>query len=163
MGLLRNVGVGRTKLINEWLAEYTSIDQKSWKIEETWTIVTNGTIRVKSEIPQFTIDADYIKKTIIRGSFDCSDCENLTSLKGVPEEIDGSFYCEMCTQLSSLEGAPQKVHGNFNCSGCENLESLEGAPKEVDGHFVCYGTRFSEEDVRNVAKIKVKGNVYCSK
>lgn len=143
--------------IEGWLKENTIIDG-TYTINEDLSIDVHGNIKIVLS----NVDESHIKRMrIIQGNFNCSGCESLESLEGAPKEIGGSFYCEMCTKLSSLKGAPQKVHGNFNCSGCENLESLEGAPEEVDGHFVCLGTRFSEEDVRNV--VKVKGNVYCSK
>lgn len=160
MSLTKNIGVGKIRLIEDWMNQHTIVVIGSYIVNKDWTIDVKGSIWLNDN--KIETMPEYIKFGKIDGNFNYSGCENLVSLKGAPEEIDGSFYCEMCTQLSSLKGAPKKVHGNFNCSGCENLESLEGAPEEIDGHFVCLGTRFSEKDVRNVAKIKVKGNVYCS-
>ena len=81
---------------------------------------------------------------------------NMTSLKGCPEEVENGFSCGF-NKLTSLEGAPKKVGGNFGCidnklttlKGCpeivgdsfychdNKLTSLEGCPKEVGGDFEC--------------------------
>ena len=74
---------------------------------------------------------------VIDEYFDCSNCENLNSLKGAPKEVKGDFYCDKCNNLKSLEGAPEKIDGYFSCRNCNNLISLEGAPKEVGGYFSC--------------------------
>ena len=77
----------------------------------------------------------------VGGIFMCSNCKNLTSLEGCPEKFGKSFYCVECENLTSLKGAPEKVGGDFSCSYCNNLKSLEGAPREVGGSFNCYGCR----------------------
>lgn len=71
-------------------------------------------------------------------NFNCSDCPNLTSLKGAPKEVSGDFNCEHCDNLTSLKGSPEKVKGSFNCAFCDNLTSLEGAPEKVGGDFYCF-------------------------
>lgn len=116
MSLTKNIGVGKIRLIEDWMNQHTIVVIGSYIVNKDWTIDVKGSIWL-----------------------------NDSKIETMPEYIKFG-----------------KIDGNFNCSGCENLESLEGAPEEVDGHFVCYGTRFSEEDVRNVVK-DVKGNVYCSK
>ena len=73
----------------------------------------------------------------VSGNFDCSECDNLTSLEGAPEEVGKGFDCAYCSNLKSLQGAPQSVGGNFYCSHCINLTSLEGAPETVGGKFSC--------------------------
>ena len=78
-------------------------------------------------------------KIIVKGSFICSNCKNLKSLKNVPQCIGGNFDCSGCPNLDSLEGSPQSVGGNFDCSGCPKLSSLKGAPQSVDGGFDCSG------------------------
>ena len=70
----------------------------------------------------------------VTGDFNCS-YNNLTSLKGAPQNVGGSFRCYN-NQLTSLEGAPQKVGGGFNCHA-NKLISLEGAPQKVGGDFDC--------------------------
>lgn len=70
--------------------------------------------------------------------FEYSECRNLKSLEGTPEEVEDDFDCSWCDNLTSLKGAPETVGGgNFNCSWSKNLTSLEGAPKEVSGDFIC--------------------------
>lgn len=76
----------------------------------------------------------------VSGSFDCS-VNQLTSLKGAPQEVGGDFSCSH-NQLTSLEHAPQLVRGWFACS--ENqLTSLEGAPEYVDGDFSCVNNQLT--------------------
>ena len=116
MSLLRNVGRGKIRLIEDWMNQQTIVVIGAYIVNQDWTIDVKGSIWL-----------------------------NDNKIETMPEYIKFG-----------------KIDGNFNCSGCENLKSLKGAPKEVDGHFVCLGTRFSEEDVRNVVN-DVKGNVYCSK
>lgn len=71
------------------------------------------------------------------GNFDCSECENLTSLKGSPKKVNGGFDCGYCKKLISLEGAPKETRGDFCCNYCKNLKSLKGAPEVVRGDFYC--------------------------
>ncbi len=73
----------------------------------------------------------------VKSHFDCSYCNNLTSLEGAPKEVGGDFCCGACEKLTSLEGVPQKVGRNFDCACCTKLTSLEGAPKEINGDFIC--------------------------
>jgi hypothetical protein len=73
----------------------------------------------------------------VSGNFDCYNCHNLTSLKGVPQEVGGSFEIARCVELTSLEFVPTTVGGSFSCSGCTNLTSLKGAPIEVGADFDC--------------------------
>jgi hypothetical protein len=60
--------------------------------------------------------------------------------------------------LTSLEGAPQEVGGGFYCHN-NKLTSLEGAPEKVGGGFYCHNNKvqFTEEDVRKVSNVNVKG------
>ena len=74
---------------------------------------------------------------IVNGCFDCSNCDNLTSLEGTPKKVRGGFYCGFCKKLESLKGAPEKVGDYFDCSRCKNLNSLKGGPKYVAGYFDC--------------------------
>ena len=76
----------------------------------------------------------------VSGNFYCS-YNQLTSLKGAPQEVGGSFFCYR-NQLISLEGAPQEVGGNFSCMH-NKLTSLEGAPQKVEGNFSCYDNRLT--------------------
>ena len=50
---------------------------------------------------------------IVNGCFDCSDCINLKSLEGAPEQVAGHFACSDCQNLNSLAGAPQVLTGSF--------------------------------------------------
>jgi len=76
----------------------------------------------------------------VSGNFYCS-YNQLTSLKGAPQEVGGSFFCYR-NQLISLEGAPQEVGGNFSCMH-NKLTSLEGAPQKVGRGFSCSDNRLT--------------------
>ena len=95
----------------------------------------------------------------IVGDFDCSYCEDLTSLEGAPDSVTGDFDCGYCYKLTSLEGAPDSVTGNFYCSGCTKLESLEGAPDSVTGNFYCWSCTKLES--LEGAPNSVTGGFYC--
>ena len=73
----------------------------------------------------------------VKGEFNCSKCDSLTSLEGAPEKTDGRFSCNSCNSLTSLKGAPKKVNGRFDCSYCHSLETLEGAPEKLSESFFC--------------------------
>ena len=75
----------------------------------------------------------------VAGSFDCSECTSLKSLKGVPQKVGRHFYCNNCYSLTSLEGAPMKIGKMFSCYACDGLTSLKGAPQKVGGSFICIG------------------------
>ena len=75
----------------------------------------------------------------VDGFFDCSECDNLTSLNGAPKMVMGYFTCDNCDNLTSLEGAPNVVVEGFDCRCCKNLSSLKGAPGKVMGYFTCEG------------------------
>jgi len=59
----------------------------------------------------------------VSGDFYCSD-NQLTTLKGVPQNVGGDFYCSY-NQLTTVEGAPQNVGGNFYYSGNPKLNEKE--------------------------------------
>ena len=75
--------------------------------------------------------------TSVKGNFDCTWCESLTSLEGGPKEVGKCFDCSFCDSLTSLVGSPEKVGGDFKCCYCDSLTSLVGSPKEVGGLFSC--------------------------
>ena len=69
------------------------------------------------------------------GSFDCR-YQGLRDFKGVRfGEVGGYFNCEG-NQLTTLKGAPQEVGGSLYCRN-NQLTTLEGAPQEVGGSFYC--------------------------
>ena len=68
------------------------------------------------------------------GQFSCSYCPKLTSLKYGPEEVYNTYYCNNCG-LTSLEGSP-KINYGFNCSG-NPLKNLKGASKKINAKFIC--------------------------
>ena len=59
-----------------------------------------------------------------------------------PEKMNGDFLCST-NNLTSLKGSPQEhVTGNFHCNA-NNLTSLEYSPIQVDGHYNCHHNRLS--------------------
>ncbi len=85
---------------------------------------------------------------IVEKRYDCSDC-NLISLEGCAEEV-GSFYCYNNKNLKSLKGGPKIVGGYYECSRC-GLESLEGCAEEVSGFNCCNN--------RNLESLKYGPNI----
>ncbi len=75
-----------------------------------------------------------LSKVTVEGCFWCYK-NQLTTLRGAPQEVGGDFYCNN-NQLTSLTGAPQKVGRYFRCDN-NKLTSLQGAPQEVGGDFYC--------------------------
>ena len=118
-----------TKKQKDFLDKYT---------EGTWTYnPATGLVDVKGGFVARRIKSFMgVKFGKVSGDFICegtNSSNNLTSLKGAPQEVGGDFLCRE-NQLTSLEGAPQKVGGDFYC-GKNELTSLKGAPKEVGGRF----------------------------
>ena len=96
-----------------------------------WTVV-NGDFKCNSKV--VSLEGGPRKVT---GDFNVVDSNQLTDLKGAPEEVGDTFYCSYNYGLVSLEGCPKKIDGNFMCNSCIRLTSLEGAPEEVGGAFSC--------------------------
>lgn len=72
----------------------------------------------------------------VDGTFDCSSCVNLKSLKGAPKKCE-AFYCVNCKKIKSLDGSPDIVNLTFGCSGTK-IKDLTGAPKKVGMNFLCF-------------------------
>lgn len=120
----------------------------------TWSY-ENGLVNVSGSFDasyNHLKDLDGINFGIVDGDFDVSDNE-LTSLKGCPEEVMGDFLCSS-NFLNSLEGGPKIVRGHYHCSNNEifdltglakeissltavgnSLENIEGCPKKLTGDF----------------------------
>jgi len=81
-----------------------------------------------------------LSEVVVKEGFYCDD-NQLTSLKGAPQEVGGNFICDN-NQLTSLEGAPKEVGRGFYCYS-NQLTSLEGAPKEVGGDFYCHSNQLT--------------------
>jgi hypothetical protein len=75
-----------------------------------------------------------LSMVIVEGDFDCSS-NDLTSLKGVPQNVGGNFNCSF-NKLTNLQGAPQTVGGKFECNN-NQLTTLQGAPQKVGSVFYC--------------------------
>ena len=105
-----------------------------------YTVNKDGTVDIHGDIKNFDnlIDGKgHFKVKFGKvGDFDCSNCDNLTSLEGAPKEVRWNFSCAGCDKLTSLKGAPEKVFGDFNCSKT-NITSLKGAPEAIWGDFSC--------------------------
>ena len=71
---------------------------------------------------------------IVSGFFDC-DTNQLTSLKGAPQEVGGDFDCDN-NKLTTLEGAPQEVGGYFRCYN-NQLTTLKGAEETICKNLDC--------------------------
>lgn len=140
------------KLIENWLKQYNITN---YTINDKGEVDVDGdVILVNNNLKNFP---NYIKFGVVNGNF-CCNYNNLTSLKGAPEEVKGDFDCSV-NNLKTLKGAPKKVGGGFDCSE-NNLIDLKGAPEEVGWNFDCkYNTtQFTKSDVNKVCK--VINNIY---
>jgi hypothetical protein len=146
------------KYIKESLLDDDLIDKKSPEkliidfIKRIYDVRENQLV-VRKEKSEYVVDCNgyvYVsdknikslteglfKWGVIRNSFNCSYCKNLTSLEGAAEKVGDSFNCSYCENLTSLEGAPEFVESSFECSGCKKIKTLEGAPKEIGWNFSC--------------------------
>ena len=121
-------------------------------------VLSNGTVSIKNEHITSLTNGLFIW-TNIKGNFNCSECNLLTSLEGAPREVRGSFFCDQCNILTSLEGAPKEIGGDFYCDHCDSLISLEGAPEKVGGSFYC--SRCDSLISLEGAPKEVRGAFYC--
>jgi hypothetical protein len=84
-----------------------------------------------------------VKFGTVSGDFYCYN-NQLTSLKGAPDNVGSSFWCSN-NQLTSLEVVPKNIGGSFWCSN-NQLTSLEGAPKNIGGSFICDDERKQDKE-----------------
>ena len=87
--------------------------------------------------------------------FSCKDCNNLKTMIGCPSYIKGSLLCNWCKKLISLEGCPKEVGRNFYCNSCMKLDSLKGCPKKVERNFYCGNCKgdFTKDEVQSLCKV----------
>ena len=147
-------------VIEEFLKENYDI-KRSYTIKGTkdgFIVDVKGDVKVKNK-NIISLTNGFFEFGLVRGHFDCEDCDLLKSLKGAPKEVGKYFDCSNCNSLTSLEGSPKEVGWSFYCSNCKLLKSLEGAPEEVEGFFKCSVC----ESLRSLkgAPQKVGGDFYC--
>lgn len=95
----------------------------------------NKTIKLKDED---LVDGHFpIPFGVIKGDFDCSNCDTLTSLENGPTDVVCDFSIAFCTNLKSLKGCPQNIGGGFWIHGCHSIESLENGPQFIGGSYMC--------------------------
>ena len=83
------------------------------------------------------------------------DIEYLTNDLFEFDDVKIFFDCRDCKNLKSLKGLPTKLNGSLNISGCYNLESLEYIPKVVAGDIILsknYNKKFTEDDIKKYVK-----------
>jgi hypothetical protein len=113
----------------KWLNAYT---KGTWKFNpQTGLVDVDGMFYC---VHQNLTDFKGVRFGVIRGSFIVSHNE-LTSLKGAPQEVVGDFSCDK-NKLTSLEGAPREIRNNFYCRD-NKLTSLEGASQTICKNFYC--------------------------
>ena len=122
-------GSGLTQEQEEFLNECT---RGTWTYNSSTGLVdVVGSFDCRSELLKTLSGVKFGK---VSGDF-YYEGNQLTTLKGAPQEVGGDFDCQR-NILTSLEGAPQEVGGYFYCSG-NKLTSLEGAPEKIGGDFSC--------------------------
>jgi hypothetical protein len=143
---LKNLGIGKKALIENWLNEYN--------INE---YVIND---------DFTIDVLPLKFNHI-GRSECNVTLANRNLTQLPEFIQFNdvygFFNISSNPLTTLRGCPKRVlhspetdySGNFRCDNCQ-LKTLEYIPTLVMGNVNCQNNpgRFAEEDVIHFCNVQ---------
>ena len=78
-------------------------------------VLSNGTVSVKNKHITSLTNGTFIW-TNIKGNFDCSECDLLTSLEGAPEKVGGDFYCQQyidCFTQKDIEKV-SNIKGRIN-------------------------------------------------
>lgn len=134
--------------IAAWLDE---MNIKEYSIDDDLSVTVIDDVRIDNkqlkEIP--------VQFKLVSGDFICSNNE-LTSLRGCPEEIYRGFCCAN-NKLVNLVGGPFTVGDFYDCRH-NSLENLEGAPDFVGENFNCEGNQITELDY---FPLKVDGNFIC--
>ena len=113
---LSSLGVGKIHLITSWLYE---MGVEDYTINDDFTIDVNSNVNLNNKgIDKFP---SYIKFANINGSFLVRN-NQLTSLKGCPNEVYDDFSCSD-NQLINLEYCPTSVGGYFFCGNNNTLFS----------------------------------------
>ncbi len=111
------MGIGKTKLIQDWLDE-VHIGVRNYKLNSDFTIDTDLDV-IAVERPELFPNGrfpDYIRFNS-SGSFDIDDC-GIVSLVGCPKKVNGYFSCQM-NEITNLKGFPKEVREVVYCFGNE--------------------------------------------
>ena len=105
---------GADKLvIEEWVKDNYEFSDKLI-ISDDLVVDCRGDVNVTNEKVE-SLTNGLFRWGEVGGMFNCSSCENITSLEGSPKKVGGDFYCGSCNKLTTLEGATEEVDGIFNC------------------------------------------------
>ena len=108
---------------------------------QNYTIRPDGVVDVAGDVVLFNPGEELsiipIQFGTVTGEFNCNETK-LTSLKGVPHQVDGNFRCSF-TEVKSLEYAPESVNGYFSCynSQIKSLSGIDKIVKHIGGDFIC--------------------------
>lgn len=102
--------------------------------------------------------------TELHGNLSIEKCPNITSLKGLFDDVmkmDGNLSINNCQSLNSLEGIPYIIEGSLSITGNRSLKTLDYMPEFINGtvYIMKNGKRFKESDVKNVKWFK---RIVCS-
>ena len=96
------------KSINDYIVERIRVDNISMDtlpedLKRKYKLVYNPDTGMYDCDDGITINADLIEDGrfkcnfgVIKGNFNCNNCNLLTSLKGAPKEVGGNFNCSYC-------------------------------------------------------------------
>jgi hypothetical protein len=105
---LVSLGVGRMKLITEWLDE---MKVKHYKINDDLTIDVKRDLNLTNK--NLVKIPDYIQFNEVTGDFRCK-YNQLTSLKGCPRHVTGYFYCGKNTKQFTKEDVEEICKVDLN-------------------------------------------------
>jgi len=88
-----------------------------------------------------------------------SNIEELTSLEGLPKQIEGNLHIFFCPKLTTLKGIPEYIGGNLKIEHTK-ITDLEYFPKYVGGDVIFNENRLTS--IKGMVK-KVKGTFKLNK
>jgi len=133
---LSNLGVGKSKLIKDWLNDHYIIN---YIINDDMTIDVNGDVQLlQTTIIKFP---DYIQFRKIEGCFDLESTQ-LQELRGCPIYVKGYFDIRK-NNLDSFKFSPKYVGGSFICDQNWGLEEIDGLPDYIGQDFIYTDTNIS--------------------
>ena len=106
---------------------------KILKIDGVWYVnYERGTLTVTNKsITSLTNGLFYWNR--LKGTFDCSMCENLESLEGAPQ-VFHALDCRECKNLKSFVGVG--AFDDLTCIGCDSLVSFEGLGRNLTLRYI---------------------------
>lgn len=96
----------------------------------------------------------------VGGNFNCGECEDLTSFRGLPKIIKGDLIASFCPFIEHFDNMPKQLTGSMvSIKFCDRLsrnpnlikEIQENLPKSFNGQVVfMYGLRRTVQEINSL-------------